>query len=314
MQSSTHISGAMNALYSHKATASSSQAIWLLMDPALHSPLDIKEDDFRQILIPVPNLAKELSPRLIVFDSERDERVVQQTIEVAVQEMSGHFDDAVYGRPRSMCAWLRPQPESVSVEESARLLADMARIRPPVDERGPVALRFWDPRITVDLIALLPSTAWAGFLARSGIAQWWYMDESSSLASSTNELSAACVESPSFPWCPSPMQWDRLNRVSWRNRISHLSQGWRCVVPPTRAAIDAFVTRATEAGLTNESDVVCFVHACLSIHPEFDRHPEVQEALRVCNEKGEAGLFQAQSEVWQAALDVSVSKQVDSPT
>ena len=173
-----------------------------------------------------------------------------------------------------------------------------------------MSLRFWEPRITSDLIDLLSPAVWASHLTRCGISQWWYMDESMSLTPSVTEGSAILPHPATLPWRPSTAQWHRLNQVSWRNRIQRLSQSWECTSPPTSSDIDACVKRAVEAGLAHETDVICFVHACLTIDPDFDRHPAVQAALRACKDTGEAGLFQAQSDVWQAALEMSAPPQI----
>lgn len=305
-----HISDALKMLHrSTQANEHNAPVLWLLVDPALHAPLTSVTDGLLQAIVSLPNLTEDLSPRLIQIDSERDSRILQRSIEIATQEISGEFDDDVHGRPRSMCAWLRPMAASNSLAASARLLANMAKLHPPGGE-APVSLRFWDPRITSDLIDLLSPAVWASHLTRCGISQWWHMDESMSLTPSVTEGSATLPRPVTLPWRPSEAQWHRLNQVSWRNRIQRLSQSWECASPPTSSAIDACVKRAVEAGLAHETDVICFVHACLTIDPDFDRHPAVQAALRGCKDTGEAGLFQAQSDAWQAALEMSAPRQI----
>lgn len=309
-QHPAHISDALKTLHrTPQANEHNAQVLWLLVDPALHAPLTSATDSLLQATVSLPNLTEDLSPRLIQIDSERDARLLQRSIEIAIQEISGEFDDDVHGRPRSVCAWLRPMAESNTLKASARLLADLARTHPP-GEDAPVSLRFWDPRITPDLIELLSPEAWASHLSRCGISQWWHMDESMSPRPTIAEESNNHPGPVTLPWRPSPAQWLRLNQVSWRNRIQRLSQNWECASPPTSSAIDACVKRAVEAGLTHETDVICFVHACLTIDPDFDRHPAVQAALRVCKDTGEAGLFQAQSDAWQAALEMSAPPQI----
>lgn len=308
LQSSKHVSDAMRTLLTRRTTKAHTQSVWVLVDPALHSPLIGSGVRPPHAILPIPNLAEELSPRLIKLDMEQEERAVQRTIEIAAQEVSGDFDDEVHGRPRSICAWIEPISDELSV--SARLLADAAKLRLPEGAERSLALRFWDPRITADLITLQSPATWSNHLERCGIAQWWYLDESMSLIPTVFEPIADPSEPVSLPWQPSRDQWQKLHQLGWRNRILHLSQGWACLETPTRASIDTYITQAVNAGLTHETDIVCFVHACLTISSQFDQHPAVQQSLKACKDTSEPGLLQAQYDVWRPALEASVARSV----
>lgn len=307
------VSDALLKLRAAPQPSTKEATFWLLVDPVLHDPLGAAAEGLQQAIIPLTNVAKAMCPRLIQLHEEVDARLLQQSVETAIQELSGQFDDEAHGSPRSICAWLRPTPGLIDLPRSAGLLSVMAKLQPPNESSPPVSLRYWDPRITEDLIATMSSTDWANRLAHCGVAQWWHMDSFGSLNPSVLDESETppALESP--VWRPSISQWNQLNQVSWRNRIEQLSRSWDCPQPQQRSAINQLVMRAVQAGLKYEADVICFVHACLCIDLHFDRHPAAQMALVACKESNEAGLLQIQADIWRPAVEQQARQQSARP-
>lgn len=310
MSHSKKVSDAVLKLRAARRTNTDDAVFWLLVDPALRDPLGAAAEGRRQAIISLPNVVKTMSPRLIQLHEEVDARLLQSSLQAAIDEWSGLFDDEAHGRPRSVCAWLRPSSGSIDLQSTANRLSMMAKLQTPELAPSTVSLRFWDPRITSDAITIMSESVWVNRLAHCGIAQWWHMDASGALIASVPDESASSPEAEFSIWRPTISQWNQLNYVSWRNRIEHLAQSWDCVQPPRHSDIQQLVMRAVDSGLKFEVDVICFVHACLCIDLQFDRHPAVQTALAMCKTTNEPGLFQAQADVWRPAVEQSATSTV----
>lgn len=310
MDHSNKVSNALLKLRPAFPSSTQEATYWLLLDPALHDPIDVAAGRLPQAIIPLPNVDKMMCPRLIQLHEEADARLLQRSLEVAIDELSGRFDDEIHGSPRSACAWLSTTPGGIDLQTSANRLSMMAKLQPPDEPSSTLSLRYWDPRITEDLIAIMSVTAWTKRLSHCGITQWWYMDSLGALIPSVLNESPASSTAETSVWRPTSAQWTLLNHVSWRNRIELLSRNWDCDQPQSRSAIHSLVTRAAQAGLKNEADVICFAHACLCIDLQFDRHPAVQTALATCKATNEPGLFQAQADVWRPAVEQSATSTV----
>ena len=310
MSHSKKVSDAVLKLRAARRANTDDAVFWLLVDPALRDPLGAAADGRQQAIISLPNVVKTMSPRLIQLHEEVDALMLQNSIQVAIDESSGLFDDETHGSPRSVCAWLRPSSGSIDLHSAANRLYMMAKLQPPELASSSVSLRFWDPRITAGAITIMSEPVWLNRLAHCGIAQWWHMDASGALIASVPDESASSPEPEFSIWRPTISQWNQLNYLSWCNRIERLAQSWDCVQPPRRLDIQPLVIRAVEAGLKFEADVICFVHACLCIDLQFDRHPAVQRALATCKATNEPGLFQAQADVWRPAVEQSATSTV----
>lgn len=286
------------------------RALHVLVDPALSDPLASHPDtkDLPRVPLKINTIPSSQRPYLLCLRNDAaHERAVNTTLRIAMEEYLGMYDSEA-GQMRSICAWLisHDKNEKEPVTDTCMLSAAICRfasIRAPFPGIPPTLFRFWDPRITPHLPALLGNASWFQCLQAVQAAAWLTVHADGALKQVGP--SDPVPENPARinSWQINAAQWQALERLGWCNRLSILSKQWDLPSIPERSAIDDAVRRAYEHGLTEETDLLRFAHCAFAIHPQFDQHPEVAQALQQWRTQGRpGGGFAVMAQQWTEEL------------
>ena len=277
----------------------SSQAKDLLIEAFLlcaHPP------DFVQLPIVHQNLPAASRPFLLVIpDEARFERLVNATLRLAVEEALGLCDLDTGGSPRSICAWLTPPPATsqggeVDVPQwTTRTAAHLARQALVLAPEGVAAVagkcqlwRFWDPRGASRVWPVLSDKQRETLLGP--VHSWFCIQQTGTSLGALVALKVAAqtgrdvFDPPTVlpPVALTATQWQLCERVGPLHSALRHSGEWPVVLSTaaTPELVDELLIRAQAHGVSGENDLLLFVHTALTVHPEFDGHPQVLAALR----------------------------------
>lgn len=288
-----------------------SHSLAILVDPALADPLAqaLEEASLQPIRISISTaqVARDKLPYLVWIDDEtKYERVVSASIRLAVEERLAPEGSAPRGT-RSLCAWFITP--ALTSENQARALALTLATHgiqhSPDGQRH--YFRFFDPRIAIDLPALLSPEQWQQFVGNIGLG-WLLMNEEGSLQSlkpqpgsqsmgAAQDVQPGNHANPAKPFVLSPAQWQTLSCIGWRNRIAQALFDWGLAGTPTKEALHEIARRAIGYGLAQEDDILSFARLALTEHPLFDRHPEVNRVLQGLRSSADTN-FTSIAETW----------------
>jgi hypothetical protein len=254
----------------------------VLVDPGLHDPLATEEHAHRlpRQGLNIKGIAPERQPYLLLIDdATRHERALNASVRIAIDERSGRHDSK-HGRPLSVCAWLLPRSDgSPDWKALANALERRSMVLPPPPEPPrPLVLRFWDPRVTAHLPMALGAATWQDFLSALGVSRWWTLSSDSALVSVGDAPLDAQSEAKAR-WELDAAQWRALRIVGLSNRISQAATVWDLEHVPQPYVLRSIASRALAHGLLERDDLLHFAHLALTVHPQFDRHPQAARLL-----------------------------------
>lgn len=288
-------------------------ALCVLVDPALHDPLAEHEDTRALLRLPLNIEAIDPPQRpylLVIHDSVAQERAVNATLRVAVEEHTGLYDGEAR-QPRSVCAWITA--EGLSHPQAQRNLAyalgHRATIVPPSPyPRERTVFRYWDPRIAQHLPGHL-GDAWVQALHAMHVQSWWSLQADGTLANLGPVLPPGTDDTSPVPLAfdLDTRQWQALLGVGWCNRLAQVLPAWELPLAPEPRAVEDAVRRALAHGLHQEADLFSFVYCALNLHPLFYRHDEVARGIAALpadgpHRSGFAALFEQWDDEWTRVL------------
>lgn len=273
----------------------------VLVDPGLHDPLsqDPHARSVPRLTLSIPGIDTARAPYLLLASStSMNARLVDFCLRLSVEEALG-LHDSTGLRPRSVCALLIPrdlrEPNWVRIGHA---LTKSATVLPPVGSRQRVAFRYWDPRLATRLEAALGASTWGDRLRRMGVNQWWAVDESGRLWSSDALPARSGERTPERGWALDASQWQRMQALGRRNALLQAARAWGIDRCATEELIDDVVRRTFELGLEDPRDVHSFGYLALTVHDQFDRHPDVTRALQRLPDAPPPGAFAALVQSW----------------
>jgi len=259
-------------------------ALFVVLDPVLNDP-QVSQTEINSLVdmprypLPMAAFPKEKRPYLLHLGRfEQAERQIGPLLRRALEEASGEHDRDGVG-PRTVCAFI--QAPGIEPADLAIALSRAAMVTGSSGTR--VVFRYWDPRIASQLPRVLGDDLWRRQLQRLRIEAWWCYG-------STGRRPQMIVQKASPADTPgrdltdgyirlTPAQIEKLEVLSWANRIVGLASGWDLDEMPTVLDAEKIVSRALQHGLTKETDILRFALAALSIHPDFDLHPQVAQSM-----------------------------------
>lgn len=257
----------------------------VLVDPVIHDPLAEHEDTraLPRLPLAMDTHAPEHRPYLLVLhDSHAQERALNATVRIAVEECMG-LHDGEAGQPRSVCAWITAdglgQPQAQ--RNLAYALGHRATLSPPAPyPRERTVFRYWDPRIALHLPGHLVDT-WALALHAMHVQGWWSLQPDGTLASLGPVLPPGTDDTGPVlsTFALDARQWQALLVIGWCHRVAQLLPAWELQQAPEPRAVEDAVRRALAHGLHEEADILSFAHCALTLHPLFDRHGEVARGI-----------------------------------
>lgn len=272
----------------------------VLIDPILGDPMP--ELNFGHA-IPISRLrvrhddmAKEDAPYLLrVGKEEAHERLVAQTIRIALAEQQASLDDAPSAR--SVCAWLFIQEGDLfKLTEALSRLSVVAGFGDPSKAS---IFRFWDPRVFQHLARILGRQDFEGFLGSNVAAQWVWLGSDGQLKEHTFKGGAA--------WRPSSAQWQALSRIEDLNQCLLFSEAYASPDPSARIhELDGALQRANELQCRESVDRITYALLAQSLGGSFEHHPLMLELFKQLASEGVS--FAALAE----AVDQSLWDQVKS--
>jgi len=264
----------------------SDQSVAVLIDPTIADPLahDLHTRDLPRVPLKGWMFEPQKSPYVIVLQNNvRDERALNTIVRVAVEEGQGAHDTED-GQVRSVCGFLirhegRSNGPSRSPAVLAATIARLGWVLPPFPRAKHSVFRFWDPRITPHLPAILGAGVWLQCQQTMGTTTW--------LTVHGGGVLKAVRPSPQLRNDAEPLsclrinahQWKALVHLGWRNRIEQIATGWELPGIPDERLLNEIVSRAMGYGLESEADVLAFGQLGLTVHPLFDQHPDVARIL-----------------------------------
>lgn len=260
----------------------------VLADPCVHNPLAAHGDTqpVPRMPLDISDIDRSLSPYLLILGGAVvNERALNASVRVAVQECLGAHDTET-GRPRSVCAWLvHAQPQQADWHHVRGALNRRAWVKPPTDEPRKV-MRFWDPRITTQLPATFGEDTWHECLQTLDVQQWWTLSEDATLTQVGADKAPQSGLARQRDWELDTAQWHGLRMLAWRNVIAQAATGWELPQPPQAQVLNDVARRAFEHGMRDNADTLPFAHLALTVHPLFDRHPQVMHAIKDWQQSG----------------------------
>jgi hypothetical protein len=261
----------------------------IFIDPTLRDPTQHDESLQAELMQAVesanarrhvlPNIHDDFDPSrrpflLHVAREARAERVVSAAVRIALSEA---FDaDAPGFTGRTVCGWIVHDEQP---SQSARALAQAARLLKPDGQRH--YLRLWDPRVCWHLPARLPAAHWAGI--RAAMGRWMFFDPLRQLvALDSFDPNATIMHTPPDQAIhrADVRTWQSLERIAPVNKVLAMSWDWGLLPNAALAQqADELVARSIEHGFDSEQDMLVFAACGLTSHPQFDKHPQVRDAL-----------------------------------
>jgi len=320
--------GLVDAALTVLRQAAGSQALALLVDPTLCDPFSRVEDERGGpggLPAPFSELPKHLSaveglvhmeplrlehqdfdqrrwPYLIVLPSEPAcEGLLNASVRAALAETQGQV--AEHYRGRALCGWqvLEPsdEPLGVRARHCARAWVRAAKLRRPNGEAG--YLRVWDPRVAAHLPRVLNADH-ARALQPAAHGWYWLDIEGRIRLDGLGELSTGPEPAPSAVPAVTLTEWDALRRIASINTLQGVAQTLGVPLPERSwAELDRALLRCHRLGFETDQDALVFGTAWLTVHPAFDSHPEVADALRKARSTGQgaaAGLAAFDDAAW----------------
>lgn len=283
----------------------------LFVDPELGPPQSwmelLKKSGAEQLRLPFgpwePSGIKR--PWLVVLpDEEANERLVNASVRLGVEEALGLHDRDEGASPRSICAWLTPPPrfsqhwESVAQwgAQTATHLANQAVLK--LEAHGKVhrrVWRFWDPRGLAFHKEALRDAQWSQL--RGPVFRWFYLGQDGQNKGSLVEAPGSGCVADHYADTGidlAPGQAAVLSRVGVAHKVQRLLPEWmaadeqeqRAMALPDIASVSAVLGRAQSYGLAAEVDLLSFARAAFTVHESFDQHPALQALLRDVQSKG----------------------------
>lgn len=297
----------LNAL--HCEIFGASEENWpafLLIDPSLRDPLGENSDfascwnDVPRQLIQVQGWPDEKRPYLLPLAgcSPQDQAVA---LRFAYEETLGTYDDE-RGQRRSFCAWLFPY--DLNIKRLGNRLAQRAVAFPP-NHSTSVVFRYWDPRLSADIPRVLGQETWQAHLGLLGLRRWISLlprNNDVAIANLPETRSETTGAAETLAWRLDVTQWRGLEILSMRNRLIQCSAAWDLKTQHGSDDLEAVARRAFEHGLSEDCDILRFACCALNIHPEFDSHPEVAEAISSVGQTGFAEMVSDWPEDFVAEL------------
>jgi hypothetical protein len=253
----------------------------ILVDPTLNDPLwagEYAEDAVKRGHVTRHDLPQfhdnfpvGSAPYLLhVPDEPQAERLVNESIRIAVAEALGSFGKEYKGR--SSCAWIIGDTNPVA---RASRLARLARVVRPDRKSWP--LRFWDPRVLWHLHRVLADDQFSAMIGCLG--HWLQLGPDNALRSTTPPP-LGNVSAAGLPLEFDQAKWSALARIGPINRVLEL--GWNWGILPNEAnarRVDALIQKCHAHGFLSEQDELVFCSCALTCRDDFDTHPEVAQAL-----------------------------------
>lgn len=263
----------------------------LLLDPTLRDAGD--DADFAQclegwrensgndqplprILWRHPNLMPEHRPYMIALDPRReaDAQLLAASLQLALDDWTLSSLEQSLGH--RVCGWLFTQ------QDLAQYLGELAVQRlPSVGSGKRTLLRYFDPSVLPALwrisgieqqrTLLGPVDLWLA-LGRNGRLQRYQAASSAAPLSDKARIDYSAD------------QWDAIQNIGALNQAivqwqSNIEDGQ----PPQSASLEAAesaLLRARRYGITDTRDLKAFAWHALTVHPRFDTHSKIQQALK----------------------------------
>lgn len=286
--------------------------LFALIDPALVDPLTQETDDPFSCAVacadlprhslsihPIPKIKQ---PYLLELGCvERNERALSALLRRSMEEACGLHDVEDGKRPLSVTAWLIASDSSLA--SLANALAHRARMLHP--SLGLVLFRYWDPRTVIHLPRILGEPLFSDLLAAFRIDTWFCLRPDQTGVPALTTLQAKDVQGArrvqanrlARPWSLDVGKWRALECLHWANTLKPFSGTWTLGASPEHLELERVAERALALGLGTKHDLVAFAHCALTVHPFFDAHPVVREALRGLGRTG-APTFANEVEQW----------------
>lgn len=266
----------------------------LMIDPALRDPGDDAEFDqclqaWRKTAIeykfPVvrirwnhPNLMPAHCPYLLILDPRRaaDARLLELSVQLALDDWT--VDSLSQRQGHRICGWMMTEPHP------ALYFGHLAvrKLPPDAPNAGQqTLLRFYDPSVMPHLWRISDATQRQNLLGP--VDTWLMLDRTLRLTSYQAPDKSVAYLATTLPLLKyRPEQWLALNNIGALNQaivqwqINHAGQ------PPTATQIDAAalaLARARRYGIDDDEDLKSFAWHALTVHPHFDGHPLIKQAL-----------------------------------
>ncbi|SCU74070.1 conserved hypothetical protein [Cupriavidus necator] len=233
-------------------------------------------------------------PKVLLLDEDAD-ALLEETIRVggAVDETG-----ARQVRNPAVCGWLFAR--GIAADVPRHLVAAMQQRNAKFE---PVLLRYYDPRVLPHLNRFLEADQRRKLLGP--VEHWFALDRFCCLSDLQTQPPAPYV-SPNLSLTAA--QWTRIERLEGFNRsMLAYEQATGEPLPADREAeIDAAIARAAAQGIAALPEVMTFSLYSLIVHPEFDQHPAVAQAI-AARERGSSladALEQIPEQVWRELKDL----------
>lgn len=227
-------------------------------------------------------------PRVLLLDEGAD-ALLEQTIRVA-----GAVDKTGPQPVRNpaVCGWLFAR--GIAADVPRHLVAAMLQHNAKFE---PVLLRYYDPRVLPHLNHFLEPDQRQQLLGP--VEHWFVLDRFCCLSDLQTQPSAPYV-SPNLSLTAA--QWKKIERLEGFNRsmLAYEQVAGEPLPVDREPEIDAALARAAAQGIASVPDVMTFSLYSLIVHPEFDQHPAVAQAI-AGRERGTSlvdALWQIPEQVW----------------
>lgn len=206
-------------------------------------------------------------PRVLLLDEGAD-ALLEETIRVA-----GAVDET---GPQpvlnpAVCGWLFAR--GIAADVPRHLVAAMLQRNAKFE---PVLLRYYDPRVLPYLNHFLEPDQRQQLLGP--VEHWFALDRFCCLSDLQTQPPAPYV-SPNLSLTAA--QWTKIERLEGFNRsmLAYEQVAGELLPADREAEIDAVLARAAAQGIASLPDVMTFSLYSLIVHPEFDQHPAVAQAI-----------------------------------
>lgn len=263
----------------------------LVVDPALRNPLMLgpfvdylaasQTDAPQRLRWHHQTLDPDHRPYLIQLDPAKasDCQVLKESLLLALDDWQ--FSSQAQAGGHRICGWLFT---NTTVQDVALQMGHSAVQRPLLDDntRKAQLLRFYDPAILPELWKIFKPSQRDALLGQ--VAQWWQMTPEAALHCYSRTVAPLdhqqiALDFESHQW-RAVQQIGALNQVIFRHRMNNGAASAMTIDEPQRETIRQALQRAHEYGISNPQDLIAFGLHALNVHPQFDRHARVQQALK----------------------------------